>query len=127
MALRYLVAVILALHGLIHTLGFAATWGLGQINAISSTPTFPGGLATGGAVPRLLGVVWLLLAVAFIVAAVGLATTSAWWKALLLAATMVSLLLCVAWWSDAKFGLVIDAIILVVLAATTWIVRPTTP
>jgi hypothetical protein len=124
MVLRYVIAVLLALHGLIHTLGFAATWQLGQITAIPSTPTFPSGLLAGSALPRLLGVLWLLLALAFIGAAVGLATTAAWWRGLLFLAAVVSLALCVAWWNDAKFGFVIDIIILLGVAAATWVVHP---
>ena len=122
--LRYGVAILLALHGLIHALGFAATWRLGQITAIASTPTFPSGLVAGSALPRFLGVLWLLLTLAFISAAVGLATKTAWWKGLLIVATVVSLALCVAWWNDAKFGFAIGILILMVLAAARWVVRP---
>src|ERR1700719_323930 len=104
MVLRYAVAILLTLHGLIHTLGFAATWRLSQITAISSTPALPSGLVAGSALPRFLGVLWLLLTLAFIGAAAGLATQTAWWKVLLVVATVVSIALCIAWWNDAKFG-----------------------
>ena len=66
----------------------------------------------------------MLLTLAFIRAAVGLATQMAWWKLVLVLATVVSLALCIAWWNDAKFGIVIDIVILIVLAATTWVARP---
>ena len=37
---------------------------------------------------------------------------------------MLSLLLCLAWWNDAKAGVVIDLLILVGLLIATWVVRP---
>jgi hypothetical protein len=122
--LRIVIAILLGLHGLIHALGFAATWQLGQVNAISSVPSFPSDFAPGSALPRLLGVLWLLLLFAFLGSAVGLAARSPWWKALLVAAAVVSLVLCLVWWNDAKFGLAIDVVILFILATTTWVVRP---
>ncbi|HVS05787.1 MAG TPA: hypothetical protein VHK65_06430 [Candidatus Dormibacteraeota bacterium] len=121
---RYLIAAILGLHGVIHAIGFAATWRLGQINAISTTPTFPSGLGSGTTLVQFLGLLWLLLAVAFVGAAVGVASGAGWWRLLAAAAAVLSLVLCLAWWNDAKFGLAIDIAILAGLAITTWVVRP---
>ncbi len=48
---RYLFAVILAGHGLVHVMGFAATWQIAKLSAISSTPSgtpLNTGVFTGG-------------------------------------------------------------------------------
>jgi hypothetical protein len=46
---KYLLATLFILHGLIHALGFAATWQIGSISAVSSTPSLIGGLSAGAA------------------------------------------------------------------------------
>src|ERR1035437_4698572 len=43
---RPLLAGLLAVHGLIHVMGFAATWHIGSLNAISSTPSLGGSAAS---------------------------------------------------------------------------------
>lgn len=53
---KYLIAILFALHGLIHALGFAATWQIGPISAVSSTPSLIADLSMGGAAVRVLGV-----------------------------------------------------------------------
>jgi hypothetical protein len=121
---RYLVGGLFALHGLIHAIGFSATWRLGQATVVSATPTYPSGLGEGTSAVRVLGVLWVVAMVAFLAAAVGVVTVAPWWKGLAAGAAVLSLLLCLAWWNDAKAGVVIDLLILVGLVIATWVVRP---
>jgi hypothetical protein len=125
MVWRYLVGALIALHGLIHAIGFSATWNLGKATVVSATPTYPSGLATGATSVRVLGVLWVVAMVAFLAAAVGVVTVAPWWKGLAGGAAVLSLLLCLAWWNDAKAGVVIDLLILVGLVIATWVLRPT--
>jgi hypothetical protein len=39
MVWRYLIGALIALHGLIHAIGFSATWSLGKATVVSATPT----------------------------------------------------------------------------------------
>lgn len=96
-------------------LGFVATWRIGAVNAISSTPSVVA--VSGGDVARLLGVAWLVAGAAFIVAAVGIARGSQWWVRLTAGTALLSMVLCTLWWKDAVAGIAIDAALLVVLLA----------
>jgi hypothetical protein len=124
---RYLVGAVFSFHGLIHIMGFAATWQLGQFSAVSRTPMVPSGLAGGSMAVLLLGVLWLVAALAFLAAAVGVTFRAAWWRGTAFGAALLSLLLCLAWWHDAWFGAVIDLAILAGLAVFGWLPRPRNP
>lgn len=114
---RLLVAALLALHGLIHALGFTATWHIGSAGAVAPTPNLITGITDGSGAAKTLGLLWLLPLAGFVVAAAGLAWGTSWWKVLAAASAVVSVALCIAWFNDAKFGLVIDIVILLALIA----------
>ena len=65
---------------------------------------------------RIVGVLWLLTAIAFWVAAYGALRGRAWWLPLTAATAAVSLALCLAAWPDASIGAAIDVAILAALA-----------
>jgi hypothetical protein len=115
---KYVLVVFLALHGLVHWLGFAATWKIGPVVAVSATPSLIPGLAPSGAPVQVLGVIWLIALIAFAAAAYGLLADRTWWRSAAATAAVVSLALCIAWWSDAKAGAVIDIGILFLVAAS---------
>jgi len=124
---RHLIVVLFILHGLIHLMGFAAIWQIGPSNAVSSVPALPPHLAPASPLVAGLGILWLAAALIFLVAAAGLAMSSVWWRIAAGAASLLSLLLCVMWWNDARFGAVVDIAILVGLTISTWLTRPTRP
>jgi hypothetical protein len=113
----YIVAIGLALHGLVHALGFAAAWRLGAVSAVSTTPSLVS-IAEGSPLTRILGLLWLCAALIFVVAAGGLVATTTWWRIVAASAAVLSLVLCVAWWNDAKAGAALDVAILIGLVAT---------
>lgn len=121
---RYLVLALFVFHGLIHVMGFAAVWQLGQFNTVSNIPTLPPYLTATSPLVAGLGILWLAAALIFLAAAAGLAMSSPWWRIVAAVASLLSLLLCVMWWNDAKFGAVIDSAILVGLTISTWLTRP---
>jgi hypothetical protein len=123
---KYLIAIAFTLHGLIHALGFAATWQIGSISAVSSTPTLIGDLSEGGTAVRVIGLLWLASLIGFVASAGGLAGNFGWWRPVATAAAVLSLALCLAWWTDAKAGVVIDLAILAGLAVTARVARPAT-
>ena len=125
---RYLIIAFLALHGQVHLIGVVAAWRLDQASGVASgvasTPTFPAGLAAGSPVVLAVGAAWLVALAAFLAAAVGLALRQSWWRAMTVAAALVSLAVCLAWWNDAWIGVLIDVGILVGLAISTGFARP---
>lgn len=96
-------AVLLALHGLAHLVGFrAAFW-----------PT-PIDLARRSYVgSRFAGLVWLVLALGFVGSAALLLGHQASWTTLLLCSAGGSALMCLLAWPRARLGLLIDAALLV--------------
>jgi len=118
--MTYVFAAILALHGLVHVLGFVSVWRIGG-GTFPMSPTLLASLDPDGPVMRLAGVLWLVPAVAFAAAAAGLVFDGPWWRVLVAPAAVTSLLLCIAWWSDAKVGAAFDLAILVGLLGTSWL------
>jgi hypothetical protein len=116
---KYALVALLALHGIIHEFGFGATWRIGPAGTVSATPSLIPGLAPDGALAHVLGIIWLIALLAFLGAAFGLLTDGTWWRVATAAAAVVSLALCVAWWSDGKAGAVIDIRILVAIVVYT--------
>jgi len=98
--------ILLALHGAIHLLGFAKGFGLAEVAALKQP------------VSRAGGALWLVAALLFVAAAVLLhAAPGRWWVAAA-PALLLSQALILGAWSDARFGTVANAIVLVPLAVT---------
>lgn len=109
-------AVLLALHGLVHLLGFVVPFRLAQIEGFPySTSVFGGRVELGETGVRVGGVLWLLAAAAFVAAAVGLWLLQPWWWGLAFGVTVVSAVLCALWIPVSWAGLAIDAALLVLL------------
>ena len=106
--MRWLLVALLGLHGLIHLIGSPAAWG-GAIAGLAADPLIP----LAGATLRLAGVAWLLAAVLLVVAALGLALRRGWWRAVALAGVIVSQVLIVLWWRDARVGTLPNLVIVV--------------
>ena len=115
--IRFLLAGLLLAHGLIHILGFLATWHIATGGTIASTPYV--GVYTPGEAPVLfLGVVWLVAAIAFVASATALATRRTWWPQVTAASALVSLVLCSLWWRDAMVGIFVNLAVLALVALT---------
>ena len=108
--------VILALHGLIHLMGTTVYMKLGRVEGLSYKTTLLGGRWDLGEMGiAVYGALWLLAAVGFIAAAVGLA--AGWESAtlLLVAVTALSLVLTVLDWNSAFMGAIVNLVILTTL------------
>lgn len=106
-------AALLALHGLVHLLGFVVPFRLAEIEGFPHATTVLGGrvdLGEGGI--RAVGVMWLLAAAAFVAAAVGLWLLAPWWWGLALGVSAGSLALCVLGLPQARAGIVVNLLLL---------------
>lgn len=108
---RYLLAAALAMHGLLHGVGFAAVWQQGALPGVSATSSLPG-LEAGTPAAWFLGVLWLVAGAGFIAGAGVLALRRHWWSAVTACAAVLSLALCSMWWQSAAFGIAADAAVL---------------
>jgi hypothetical protein len=114
--LFYVAIVIVALHGLIHLMGFVAYWPLGEIAELPYKTTFLNGrftLSQSGV--RLFSVLWLLAAVGLVGSAMSLVTEQSWWLPLMFAAAVISLVITVLDWSNAFRGAILSGLMLIPL------------
>jgi hypothetical protein len=116
MLINVLVAIYLIVHGIIHVIGFVTNFQIAEFEEITySTTVLDGRLEIGDVGARVLGIVWLLVAVAFVVSGVAIFFSPSWWWSFTLAVTVVSLILTILGWPDARFGVLANVVILVFL------------
>lgn len=101
--MRWILVAILAVHGLIHFMGFAKAFGLAELPQLTT------------ALSRQVGVLWLIAGLAHLTTAgLFVASPRIWWAAAF-AAVVLSQIAIVTAWGDAKFGTMAN--IVIVLAA----------
>ena len=122
-----LAALLFVQHGVVHFMGFAWAFGLIGPGAITDGYTLVAGLDPSGWAMRALGVAWLLPSPLYLVASAGLVLLHAWWQTWALAATVISLALCVLWLQPAVIGVAVDVAILAGLAVYVAITRRPAP
>jgi hypothetical protein len=108
--LRFLLAGIVLLHGLIHFMGFAKAFGYGNITQLTKEISKPA------------GVLWLITAFLFIVAAILLVLKKElWWIPGVIAVISSQILIFIVW-QDAKYGTIANVIVLVavILSYGAW-------
>ncbi len=120
--------IILVVHGLIHLMGPAVYMKLIEIQDFSYKTTLLGGrwdLGENGI--SIFGAMWVVPAVGFIVISIALLAKWKWWKPILVAVALFSLVLTVLDWSIAYAGAALNIFILVVvglkLRITSWFSR----
>ncbi len=110
---RLILAPLLALHGAVHVLGFVVPWKLAEPEGFSySTTLLCGRIDVGDGGIRVIGVVWLLVALAFVGVGAGLWFRAAWWWPAALAVTAISLVLTVFSLPQAVAGVVLNVVLL---------------
>lgn len=115
--LFYAAAALVAGHGLIHLMGFAAYWPLAAIAELPYRTDLAGGRwDVSGAGMKLYAALWLLTALGFLLATVGLLTRQGWWQAVMIGTAVLSTALIALNWAPAFRGAVVNAGILAVMA-----------
>lgn len=100
--MRFLFAGFVFIHGLIHILGCLKAFGIGNNIPLSKAVSKPAGL------------LWLLAVLLFSIAAICVVLKKDWWH-IGIAAVLLSQVLVVGAWSDAKFGTLANVLILLLL------------
>jgi hypothetical protein len=104
-------AVFLVLHGFAHLVGFVGPWGLAA-SVAPQTALLDGRIPMGLAAMRVVGVVWAIIAAAFVIAAVGVVRQTAWWPSFTIAIAIASLVMSVLGFPQAKIGIAINVAII---------------
>lgn len=113
--LRIALVSLLVIHGLIHLLGFVKAFGLAEVPQLRGATLF----ALGPGWQRPIGALWLVAGVAVIGAAsLYLVSAAGWWR-LGLAAAIVSQVLIVYAWPDAKVG-TLPNVVLAIAVLVGW-------
>lgn len=108
--MRIAFVVLILIHGLIHLLGFVKAFDLSEVKQLTQTISKP------------FGVLWLLAFILFVVTAILFACKNNTWWLFGVAALVISQLLIIYFWRDAKFGTIPNVIILIasVIVYGTW-------
>ncbi|OLY92014.1 hypothetical protein SAMN05444008_106208 [Cnuella takakiae] len=98
--MRYLIALLLSLHGTLHLMGFAKAFSLGNFGAISSP------------ISKNFGLAWLIAALLLLAAAALMLLQQDTWWAPALGGLLLSQILVFGAWSDARWGTVANLLLL---------------
>jgi hypothetical protein len=110
-------AVFLVLHGLVHLIGFTVPWRLGGLRGSEySTLVLNRSIEVGDTAVRLLGLMWLAAAGAFIVVGAMVWRGHPWARRAAVALLLGSAVLCTIDLPSSVMGLVIDIAVLALLA-----------
>jgi len=119
--MRIALSLLLLLHGIAHLPGFLVSWRLMKAESVPYGTTIVGGaLDVGDSGIRLVGVLWLLVAAACVVAGVAGLRGTPGWPTLALTAVTFSFLLCIIGWPAARMGLALDVALLAILSFGVW-------
>lgn len=112
--MRIAIAILMALHGVAHLVGFVGSWQLTGPNGSipDKTTLLAGKLALDGSGVRTMGIFWLLTAVAYWVASVAALMNLQWWMLAALGVTLFSLMLCIVALPETRIGVAVNLLIL---------------
>lgn len=114
--MRIILGIILLVHAVAHVPGFLTNWRLATLEGLPYRTTLVGGIDVGHAGIRVIGVFWLLTALALGVLALGVFTQAWWWPPWLLGIALASLALCILGWPESRMGLGVNLVLLGALA-----------
>jgi len=107
--MRFALGFLLVAHGVAHLVGFVSSWKLATLAELPyKTTVFSGRVELGDAGVRVMGTLWLLAALAFLVAAIAVGTATNWASRFTLAVAIASLMLCFVSWPDARIGVALN-------------------
>lgn len=112
--MRYAFALLLGLHGIAHLVGFLVPWGLVESeNDGTRTTLMEGTIEVSATSIRMVAILWIPLALAFLAAATGLVAGAAWWYSATVFTAAASLVFCVIHLPEARIGLYVNGFILI--------------
>ena len=111
--IRRIAAILLALHGVIHLIGFVTPWRIATLEGFAyRTTVFNGAFDIGDAGVRVVGLVWLGLALGFLAAGYGVWLRKPWALGLVGALGVMSLFVCLVGLPETAAGIAINVVIL---------------
>ena len=109
--LRIIFASILVIHSLLHLIGVSKEWTTGPYGQRSDETL----VNTSGNTSKITGAVWLLASILFLSGAAGFLLQKDWYWIPAAVALLISQILIMVDWQDAKYGTIVNIAILVVV------------
>jgi len=108
--MRIAILILVFIHAIIHLFGFVKAFGLSEMQQLTQAISKPS------------GIVWLLAFVFFVIAGIMFAFKNSYWWLFGFIAVVVSQVLIIYSWQDAKFGTIANVIILIasIIGYGTW-------
>ena len=104
--MRYVIAMVFFVHGFAHTVGFVVPWKIASLDeAPYKTTLLNGKLDVGHGGIRVVGLLWLLAALAFFGAGALVIGRFELWQPFTLVVTIYSLVLCVLGLPESRLGM----------------------
>ncbi|MFH0735152.1 MAG: hypothetical protein V1773_11950 [bacterium] len=114
--LIYIFAALLLIHGIAHLVGFIVPWKIADLKDMPySTKIFNKKIELGEVGIKIYGLIWLFLAVFFLVCVILIIYNGPIHKNIIISASVLSLFMSVLGIPDSKFGIVINVLIIVYL------------
>lgn len=105
--MKWFLILMMVLHGIIHLMGGFSELGLAEVEGTVRTLFY-----MSDNIKFMLGFVWILATILFLVTPYGFASGKKWWKQSAIVSVVVSQVLVILWWPDAKFGTIPNIITL---------------
>ena len=112
--MKIALAIFLMAHGIAHMVGFIVYWQISDFEEMTYKTTILNGkvdIKDYGI--RIVGIFWLLLALAFIFNGIVLIIGLSFWETLTLYISIISLIFCIICLPDSKIGVAVNIIILI--------------
>lgn len=103
---KYVILFIMIIHGLIHLLGFVKAFDIAPVEQLTVSISKP------------VGIVWLLTTFLFLTTASLFALKNDYWMLAGTASVIISQVLIISSWGDAKFGTIANLILIVSIIRT---------
>jgi hypothetical protein len=100
-AITAIFLVLVIIHGLIHLFGFIKAFDLAEIGVFTQS------------IPESIGILWLISTLLFLIASALILSRKKWWWIPAIFGVILSQILIIISWQDAKFGTILNLIILV--------------
>lgn len=101
--LKYIFLILIFIHGLIHLMGFVEAFKLTKNELLTLK------------ISRFAGIVWLIATILFITSGIFFIVKVENWFILLIVSCIISQVLILTYWKDAKFGTIANVLILLLI------------
>ena len=120
--MRIALAVILIVHGFAHLAGFLIPWRITTLRDMPyKTTILAKSVDVGDLGIQIVGILWLVGALAFTVSAIGLLAQASWWLPVTAVVTAFSFFLCIVEWPEARIGAFVNVGIAICLVISSHI------